>query len=267
MNVSGTNFSFDERVVSLYNHQRTHPAEVAAQIGQAIAAHTHPGGAILEIGVGTGRIAWPVAAQGRHVVGFDLSGQMLHQVESTRPADLSSDLMLTQADMHTMPFPDDTFSAALMVHVLHLARDWRTVMQETARVLKSDGVFIQGEDWIDPQSVMGKLRDELRMHAVRLDPSLMPPAAGVSRARFMQELGAHETTEVIAAEWVTWISPNERLEIIKQRIDAESWILSDELFDKMLVHLHDFAQSLWPDLDEKQPVNRRFVLKIAHGDW
>jgi SAM-dependent methyltransferase len=261
-----TNFSFDERVVSLYNRQRAHPPEVARAIGAAIAAHTPATAPVLEIGVGTGRIALPVVAAGRRVIGFDLSPQMLGEAHSI-PALADGSLSLAQADMHAMPFRDDAFGAVLAVHVLHLARDWQQVLREMVRVLHPEGVFIQGEDWMDPQSVMGRLRDELRQQAVRLDASLMPPAALVSRGQLLAQMGAGATEEIVAAEWTTHISAAERLAVIEQRIDAESWILSPALFSPVMTHLRDFAASLWPDLEAPQPVTRRFILKITRGDW
>ena len=258
-------FSFDERVVALYNKARAHPPDVSKEIGQAITKEVHNNKRVLEIGVGTGRIALPVAQAGCDVIGFDLSPHMLGEFLS--PDSNSGSLSVLQSDMHTMPFESKSFDAVLAVHVLHLAKDWQQVIREAARVLKSGGAFIQGDDWIDPHSVVGRLRDELRMHAVRLNPNLMPPAAGISKADFMATLGGTEVTEYIAAEWTTYMSPNDRIAVVEQRIDAESWILTDDEFEKMLIHLREFAANIWDDLDEKQPVTRRFKLKITRGDW
>ena len=253
-----TDFSFDDRIVHLYNQQRAHPPHVSQAIGDAIAqrAGTRP---VLEMGIGTGRIAKPIAQAGARVVGFDLSPQMLGEAANA--------LSVTQADMHHMPYRADSFGIVIAVHVLHLADAWQTVLAEIARVLQRDGVFIQGNDWVDPQSVFGRLRNELRMHAVRLDPALMPPAAGISKADVLQQLGATHSEEVIVAEWEQTMSANDRLAMIEQRLDNESWILSDAIFDKMLVHLRDFAGKIWSDLDEKQTVKRRFIMKITYGDW
>jgi ubiquinone/menaquinone biosynthesis C-methylase UbiE len=262
-----TDFSFDERVVDLYNRQRAHTPEISRKIGAAIVNQIGAGRRLLEIGVGTGRIAWPVADAGGRVFGFDLSAQMLQKVHSERAQSVDGGVHIAQADMHAMPYAASSFDAVLAVHVLHLATDWQQVMREAARVLSSGGAFIQGDDWIDPQSVVGRLRDELRMQAVRLDPSLMPPAAGVSKAQVLAELGGKDVTEVVAAEWTVEISPAERLAAVEQRIDAESWILTEDLFDEAVQHLWSFAAEQWPDLEARQPVTRRFVLKITRGDW
>lgn len=64
-----TDFSFDERIVNLYNRQRAHPPEVSQQIGEVIASQVNAEQPLLEMGVGTGRIGWPVAAAGCDVIG------------------------------------------------------------------------------------------------------------------------------------------------------------------------------------------------------
>lgn len=258
-------FSFDKRVAKQYDAQRTHPPEVAQQIGEAIAAQAGLGARVLEIGIGTGRIAWPVVEAGCQVVGFDLSWDMLGEVfqgKTNQP-----NLGILQADMHHMPVTHKQFDAVLAVHVLHLATDWHQVLKEAARGLRPGGAFIQGDDWIDPQSVTGQLRDELRRQAMALSPQTRPPAAGVSKQQFLAELGGSERQELIAAEWTTWLSPNERLEAVQKRMDAESWMFPDEIFNILFQKLQAFAAETWDNLDEKQPVTRRFLLTVTRGNW
>ncbi|NJL57342.1 class I SAM-dependent methyltransferase, partial [bacterium] len=63
------------------------PLEVSQAIGEKLVSEA--GGAaarVLEIGVGTGRIAWPVAAAGGYVVGFDISPNMLDEVAAVPQA-------------------------------------------------------------------------------------------------------------------------------------------------------------------------------------
>lgn len=261
-------FSFDKRVAQQYDAQRTHPPEVARQIGAALAAQAGARGRVVEIGVGTGRIAWPMVAAGSEVVGFDLSREMLSEVfREERPFAKHAALHILQADMHQIPLASKQFNAIVAVHVLHLAKDWQQVLTEASRVLRADGAFIQGDDWIDPNSVTGQLRDELRRQAMALSPMTRPPAAGISKQEFLHQLGGTDLEEITAAEWTTWLSPNERLQTIEQRLDAESWMFTDELFNILFQKLQAFAADTWADLDEKQPVTRRFLLKVFRGNW
>ncbi|NDJ84913.1 MAG: class I SAM-dependent methyltransferase [Chloroflexi bacterium] len=260
-------FSFDDRVARLYNRQRAHPPEVSRQIGETIAQQVGPGKQVLEIGVGTGRIAYPIAAAGCKVTGFDISMKMLNETSLNRQSGTTGNITLLRSDMHHMPFRDSGFDAVMAVHVLHLTKDPRRVLEEIARVLAANGVFVQGNDWIDPQSVVGLLRDHLRVLAIKHAPDLLPPSAGVPIQQTLEELGGTEITEHIAAEWTTYVSPEERLLAVEKRIDAESWIIPEHLFDTILHELRDYATSLWSDLNEKQVVTRRFTLKVTRGSW
>lgn len=253
-------FAFDKRVAQRYRDQRAHPPHVSADIGRAIAALTHPNARVLEIGIGTGRIARPVVEAGCQVVGFDLSAEMLGELEHPN-------LTVFQADMHHLPLCANCCDVALAVHVLHLAKDWRQVLREATRVLHPDGIFVQGDDWIDPQSVVGLLRDELRQRAMAMFPNTRPPAAGIDKQTYLNELGAEEVDEQVAAEWITEISPAERLATIEQRMDAESWFLPEPVFNQLFAQLKEFAAATWSDLETPQPVTRRFNLRISRGSW
>lgn len=120
----GLDIAFN-RIADAYNAQRAHPHEVSAQIGPAIAAVAGPGALVLELGVGTGRIALPVCAAGCRVVGVDLARKML-RVAQQRP---NARIELVQADVAQLPMRADRFDAVLAVHVLRLiagtgARRW-----------------------------------------------------------------------------------------------------------------------------------------------
>ena len=85
----------------------------------------------LEIGVGTGRIALPLARSGVAMVGVDVSLAMLAvlvEKGSGRPP-----LPAAAADARLLPFPAHTFGSALCCHVLHLFADWRGALAEVAR--------------------------------------------------------------------------------------------------------------------------------------
>jgi SAM-dependent methyltransferase len=256
-------FAFDDRVAERYNAQRAHPPEVSRQVGAALTAIAGPDAPALEIGVGTGRIAFPLSAAGTRVFGIDVSMEMLRNVSEKA----YRRLYVLQGDMHHLSFPTNAFGTVLAVHVLHLARDWRMVMEEISRVLQPGGAFVQGDDWMDPRSVIGLLRDELRRLAIEHSPDLMPPSAGIDKMELLRELGGGELEERVVAEWTFSMSPAERLRMYERRMDAESWFLPEPLFNKLYAGLREFAARQWDDLDEPQPVTRRFTLKVMRGDW
>jgi len=66
-------------------------------------AERHPGGAVLELGVGTGRLAGPMADRGLTVVGLDASPVMLARCRRAGTSGLGS-VLRVQADMRALPF-------------------------------------------------------------------------------------------------------------------------------------------------------------------
>jgi SAM-dependent methyltransferase len=62
-------------------YDRWYPADPATSAAvQRISSLAGPGAAVLELGVGTGRLAVPLARAGHSVVGLDASGEMLEQL-------------------------------------------------------------------------------------------------------------------------------------------------------------------------------------------
>jgi SAM-dependent methyltransferase len=88
-----------------------------------VAEARRSGGPVLELGVGTGRIAVPIAASGIPVVGVDVSGGML-EVAQERAALAGVELDLRQGDMRDPPV-DETFPLVICPFrsLLHMETD------------------------------------------------------------------------------------------------------------------------------------------------
>jgi len=67
------------------------------------------GGSVLELGVGTGRLAIPLAATGIRVVGIDSSPAMIERLKA-KPGGAAVESVM--ADMTDPPFDDNTFAVA-----------------------------------------------------------------------------------------------------------------------------------------------------------
>jgi ubiquinone/menaquinone biosynthesis C-methylase UbiE len=96
-------------------------------------------GCCLEIGVGTGRIALPLARAGVSIVGVDISREMLRRLIDN--AGRSAPPVVI-ADATRLPFGDGTFTSFIAAHVLHLIPGWKDAIKEALRVLKPGGVLI-----------------------------------------------------------------------------------------------------------------------------
>jgi ubiquinone/menaquinone biosynthesis C-methylase UbiE len=91
---------------------------------------------ILDVGVGTGRFASPLAAAGFDVTGVDISRRMLMKAKA-KGLD-----RLVLGDAYLLPFASKSFDAAVIVHVLHVVVDWVSVMKEIGRVTRGPVVSI-----------------------------------------------------------------------------------------------------------------------------
>jgi SAM-dependent methyltransferase len=89
---------------------------------------------ILEIGVGTGRVALPLMKDDFQVTGVDLSRKMMERASGKGIKNL------VLAEGSQVPFKNKTFDASMMAHVFHILQDPISVLQESARVSKI-GVF------------------------------------------------------------------------------------------------------------------------------
>jgi SAM-dependent methyltransferase len=269
---SALDYRFDTRVVGRYDALRGHPPEVSSRIGGAIADLAGQGASVLELGVGTGRIALPTAAAGCRMTGIDCSSQMLSQLLDRFEPEGSAVLQLVRGDISALPFRPAAFDAVLAVHVLHLVADWEAVLEQVARLIRPGGRLLLGRDWIDPQSFCGMIRNEFRRTVVEVGTDMLPPGAtaaappagGAAIVRKLTELGAQAegTEELIAAEWKTELAPSQMLEGIRSRDDAESWVLPDAVLAETMRRLDRFAAGQWSDLDQQRAVTRRFMLGV-----
>ncbi len=123
--------SFD-RVANIYDSTRWSgvPSEIMEKMLNAIRDAFKDCKLILDIGTGTGRFAQYFNDSGFTVVGVDVSVAMMAQAREKGVTNL------VRADAHHLPFRDKAFDASMMIHLLHLARDWVQVIHETGRVTR-----------------------------------------------------------------------------------------------------------------------------------
>jgi ubiquinone/menaquinone biosynthesis C-methylase UbiE len=140
-----------DRIADRYDATRALPPEAELQMLELVVPELRDRGRVLEVGVGTGRIARPLAGAGVAMAGVDLSEPMLRRLAAN--AGGAAPFPVTRADATQLPFADDSFGAALMVHVLHLIPGWATVLAELARVVRSGGAVV---------TPLGKFVPELR---------------------------------------------------------------------------------------------------------
>ncbi len=251
--------SFD-RAADIYDQTRGFPQNVGAQVAQALVGLLKllPSDRVLEIGIGTGRIAKPlieILGNDHHVTGIDLSRNMMDRLRAKFDSARSPDLI--QGDAASLPFADHVFQAIITVHVLHLIRDPQKVIAEMSRVRAQSGMFVGGWNDHNPDSVAERINKKFRALA---------SAHGVSTERqglanysdLLPHLPTASATEIVAAEWTVDRAPRFALQAIAERHYSSSWIIPDSIFPSVLAEINEWASKEWGDLDRAVPDDRRF---------
>ena len=130
-----------------YDATRALPEGLARDLMAALVRELRAVGApqVLEVGVGTGRIARPLAAHGFRVCGIDIAPRMLTRLrKQLGPEHVEPDLLL--GDATRLPLAAGSFDAAVLCHVLHLIPPWQDAVEEMRRVLKPGGLLLHHGD-------------------------------------------------------------------------------------------------------------------------
>jgi SAM-dependent methyltransferase len=239
--------SFD-RAAEFYDETRADPPPVANALTDALLVELEKAGTgrVLEIGIGTGRIARPLAERGIRVTGLDIAPRMVAKLrEQLAPQHLTPDISL--GDATALPVKDASFRAALGVHILHLVGSLEGAVAEIARALAPGGVYLSpylrfsNEPWRPGFAKWDELvakRDFVPRHR----PREAEINAALSRA-----LG--EPTTTVYATDIDKTTPREHLQRFRDRVDAWSWGYPDEVFAEILEEFESWYPSQYPELD------------------
>jgi SAM-dependent methyltransferase len=116
-------------IAAAYDDTRL-PASDTLLDGVADALRQRQVTSLLEIGVGTGRIARPLVDRGFTLTGVDAARAM---IQRARAKQLDR---LVLGNAYRLPFQPHSFDGVLMVHVLHLMDDPEAGMREWSRVAR-----------------------------------------------------------------------------------------------------------------------------------
>jgi ubiquinone/menaquinone biosynthesis C-methylase UbiE len=180
---------------------------------------------VLDVGVGTGRIALPLAAHVRSVAGIDLARPMLDRLRAKQRGE---PVYPVQGDATWLPFPNGLFDAVVAAHVFHLIPGWQDALREIVRVLRPGGVLLKG--WND--NWRGTTRDLLwDVWKAVTGPSTMCNA-GVPRElydTFLQDSGWRPVGEAITHRFTRVQTAQMFLDQLERRIWSGTWQLPDEV--------------------------------------
>jgi len=93
---------------------------------------------VLCIGVGSGAdIPGLIAKKPQKIVGVDISEKLLEITKNKYPS-----VTTIKADMHELPFEDESFDFVYSSLTFHYSSDWDLLLREIGRVLKSEGTLL-----------------------------------------------------------------------------------------------------------------------------
>lgn len=225
-----------------------------------------PDARVLEIGIGTGRIAIPMSERIHRIFGVDLSlGMMGKLQEKLRQSPHS--IFIAQADVTQLPFSNTTFDFVYGVHVLHLVKGWQDAVAEAWRVLKPGGFFVVNYHHRDALSPNVLLRNQLHALVEPRGISTKRPGAQ-SEDEIQQELTkwTANTRVVPVSDWTEQATPNEELYDIAHQIHSETWAIPREAMDEVMPSLREWAVAHYGDLDQPHEVRGNYSWLIAQKE-
>jgi len=258
--------SFD-RAADYYDRTRGYPPGVQERIGRAMldAAGATPASRLLELGVGTGRIALPIVRAGYRYTGVDISQAMMERLRAaldTIPGAWER-VTLVEGDATALPFDAGSFDAVITVHVYHLVSDRARVAAESARVLARPGVLLNGrdEDIDEGRGDMFAAWDDILLDLGWREQERVVGASRLRMAPEWKRLGA-TVDEVVGVEWESAISPAQELEGFSARLWSSLWAVPDTIHATAMARLWTWAEGYYgANLETPVVRRRRFVIE------
>lgn len=255
--VTRDSISFD-RAVDYYDSTRGYPQEVAGQAAALLAqvGRLGPESRVIEIGIGTGRIALPLAPHAGRYYGIDLSRAMMEQLRAKQQ---DEHIWIAQADATRLPLPADHFDLAMAVHVFHLIPNWRQGMAELARVLKPGGLFINLRD----RHLDDAFRSLWRLWAQALGKS-EGVNVGVQHDQydsFPLDAGWIEVGEPQTLRYERPVRPSTFLDWMRRRYFSSTWRMSDGELAQVIDILSAHIEAHFPSPDEPVAQANEIILQ------
>ena len=247
---SSVNF---DRAIEYYDQTRGFPPGVDQHIPQLFTAagNLTPRSRVLEIGVGTGRIAVPVAPHIGQYFGIDISTGMMGKLRAKLTAERVN---LIQGDATYLPFASKTFDAVIAVHIFPLIPTWRAALKEVARVLKPGAMLLHGWN--------GRTRDNILNDVWESETQTSheaPGAVGITeQGTFLYEEGWRERGAQQTYEFSVSHSANSFLSMIEGRKWSRCWRMPDDVIERGAAAVRAYIDANFPDPDAPFMVESHF---------
>jgi ubiquinone/menaquinone biosynthesis C-methylase UbiE len=167
---------------------------------------------VVDFGVGTGRFAAPLAQLGVDVVGLDVSLPMMSQARDKGVAGL------VLATAESTPFRAQSFDYAMVVHFMHLLKDWRATVKEISRVSRKGLIAVVNDpEGSRPRDLYIRLRESrgFPMAGLKMGErdmvSMVRPSLMRRLSEYREEFDPAQLMDEYAAKLhsITWEVPDD----------------------------------------------------------
>ncbi|HEY0736446.1 MAG TPA: methyltransferase domain-containing protein [Herpetosiphonaceae bacterium] len=251
-----------DRAVAFYDRTRGLPPQAEIWMAQVVGEEVPlaDGSKVLEIGVGTGRIALPMVRQNHYrYTGIDLSRDMMNVLRAKASAE---QIALVQGDAARLPFADGTFDAIVGVHIFHLISGWQQAMDEVARVLRPGGLLLHGRNSRVEASPELDLRDYLHSLASPEERNRASELLEHEQIRVELEQRFGAPRELKTQPWKVMHTPGEILNLYGDRCWSATWSLSDETLARVVAEGRRWAIERFGSLDAPLDDAQQFIWNV-----
>jgi len=242
-----------DRAAGYYDETRGYPDGVPARVAErlCVGGGLDQRSRVLEVGVGTGRIALPLARCVESVTGLDLSTNMLAALRARRT---DEPVRLVRGSALAQPFASGVFDAVVAVHVFHLMPAWRDGLAEIARVLSPRGRLLVGQD----DYPLAPLWDDIYAKVPR------PPNAGVAdpRTDFAHAAGFVPIGAPDVLSFRHDVSLDAFLDGIERRVWSALWRLDPATHRALADAAREAVLARYGRIDATATLDRTFTLRV-----
>ena len=245
-----------DRAADYYDNTRGFPlgveAEVAALMAQA--GSLTASSRVLEVGVGTGRIALPLSPHVRGYYGVDLARPMMDRL---RAKQTNEPVYLVQGDITRLPFDAASFDAVIAVHIFHLIPAWRDALREVARVLRPGAPLLHGGNGRMLANTLQDIWNEASNESREADGAIPHD----QRETFLAANGWREVGAAQTHHFVTYRSPAEFMESIRQRHFSSMWRMDDATLGRGLAAVAAYVAAHYADPTQPEALESSFKVQ------
>jgi SAM-dependent methyltransferase len=256
--------SFD-RVADCYDATRALPPDAEAAVAEGIMHALREVSAVpnvLEVGIGTGRIAVPLTRAGARVVGVDIASAMLARLRAKGP-----DIAVVLGEATQLPFRGHVFDGVLFVHLLHLLADASAALRAATEAVRPGGMLLYARtDYAHTQHrlVIARARELVRgLAGVDLGSGDWHREADRAFAEHGSASGAR-MAETVLARWQERTTGREVLGALAGRVYSSTWAIPEAVMPELLRQLTPWTEAQLGGLDQVIENEATITLVMAH---